>query len=74
MEEGEKAESKAAGQGLANWIISEAEERRFLPRLFTSGLHSSAHIHLFNLRKLHLMSYTAYRLRGTMGAPPPRPP
>lgn len=48
------------GHGLASWIISAVAECRFSPPLLTSGLDSSAHIHLFNLRKLHLTSYIVH--------------
>lgn len=57
---GIKGCSPLRGQGLGNWIISAMAECRFLPPVLTSGLDSSAHIHLFNLGKLHLMSYIAY--------------
>lgn len=48
------------GQGLGSWIISAVAECRFSPPVLTSGLDSSAHIHLFNLGKLHLTSYIVH--------------
>ena len=33
---------------------------RFSPPVLTSSLDSSAHIHLFNLGQLHLMSYIVH--------------
>lgn len=48
------------GQGLGSWIISAEAECRLSPPVLTSGLDSSAHIHLFNLGKLHLMSYIVH--------------
>lgn len=48
------------GQALRSWIISSVAECRLSPPALTSGLDSSAHIHLFNLGKLHLMSYIVH--------------
>lgn len=50
----------AVGSWARSWIISAVAECRFLPPVLTSGLGSSAHIHLFNLERLHLMSYIVY--------------
>lgn len=47
------------GQGPGYWISAMAE-CRFSPTVLTSGCESSAHIHLFNLGKLHLMSYIVH--------------
>lgn len=48
------------GHGLECWIISALAECRFSPPVLTSSLDSAAHIHLFNLGELRLMSYILY--------------
>lgn len=57
---GIKGYSPLWGHGLECWIISALAECRFSPPDLTSSLDSSAHIHLFNLEKLRLMSYILY--------------
>lgn len=60
-------ESKAAarcgvrGSGAGSSPLWQSVD--FRPPVLTSGLGSSAHIHLFNLGKLHLMSYIVHRVK-----------
>ncbi|CAJ1053740.1 Hypothetical predicted protein [Xyrichtys novacula] len=60
-------ESKAAarcgvrGSGAGSSLLWQSVD--FRPPVLTSGLDFSAHIHLFNLRQLHLMSSIVHRVK-----------
>lgn len=57
-------DSRLRGQGGArSWIISVVAACRFSPPILTSGLDSSAHMYVFNLRKFHLTSCIVHRVK-----------